>query len=234
MKNKQIYLEKWQAWAPGISTPEEWYTWARLPYVPAGDAVMPAPSIPAMSRRRCSKLAKISIELALQVTTDTEVDYSIFCSQHGDLSCTVSLLEDIGQGQALSPTQFTQSVHNSAVGLFTIINKLQNNSTFISARNNTFAMALLEAVSWLNQHDSQRVLIVMTDTYFPDFYKNLGISPDNEYGVALILSNVSTHLEQQHVLTEQAYLLAQQNNELAPALSFLAWFLRCPRDKAIS
>jgi hypothetical protein len=229
MINKSFNIPQWAAWAPGLNTPAQWRQWAAKPELPSEKADIKTPSIPAISRRRCSKLAKISIELASQATTTINPDYSIFCSQHGDLSSTEKLMADICQQQPLSPTQFTQSVHNSAVGLYTILNKQQSNSTFISAGKNTFKMALIEALAWLNQYENNRVLLVMAETYFPDLYKDLGISPEHEYGVAFVLDN---HTAEAPSFTEDDLLVSHNNMALPPALGFLAWLLQHSNNQA--
>jgi hypothetical protein len=181
-----------------------------------------ATSIPPMIRRRCSTLSKLSIEMASQALVNYNVDYVIFCSQHGDLSCTTQLINDICDQQTLSPTKFTQSVHNASSGLFSIIHNLQQNMTFISAGNDTFFMGLLEGLIWLQSHGNQSVLLVMADDYIPDMYQDLNIQNNNQYAVALLLTN-----EVQNNASFKADLIEKSKTvhaDTPTALQFLTWW----------
>ena len=79
-------------------------------------------SIPANLKRRCSHASKMALGVANQVMMSNEIDYVIFGSQHGEISCTIELLKDICNKTILSPLNFSQSVLvNTAAGLFSVI-----------------------------------------------------------------------------------------------------------------
>jgi len=105
----RIQVEKWSFWSPESADPIGWARhWQeagaeRL----AGDPDVTA--IPAMHRRRMSRLSRMALAAALDVIPDEAVDYSIFCSQHGEIVRTSSLLLSMTQGIELSPTAFAQS-----------------------------------------------------------------------------------------------------------------------------
>ena len=71
--------------------------------------------------------------------------------------------------QALSPTDFALSVHNSAVGNLTIAAKKPIVSSSLSAGRDTFQQGLYEVMGLLNA-GYQRILIVDFDGFLPVFY----------------------------------------------------------------
>ncbi|MDK7227501.1 beta-ketoacyl synthase chain length factor, partial [Lactobacillus iners] len=71
--------------------------------------------------------------------------------------------------QALSPTDFALSVHNSAVGNLTIAAKQPVVSSSLSAGRDTFQQGLCEVMCLL-QAGYQRVLMVDFDGFLPEFY----------------------------------------------------------------
>jgi hypothetical protein len=222
MQFNNITIENWAAWAPGLLDKAAWLAWSEAPQTPEGEEAIKGESIPPMIRRRCSKLSKMAIQTACDSLDGEVIDYVIFCSQHGDVSCVVSLLNNICQQQVLSPTQFTQSVHNASVGIFSIIRQLTQNTTFISSGDNTFFMGMLEALSWLQNHPKQRVLVVMFDTYMPAMYQLLDIKNSDEYAVAFLLTNKLTNNTYHVNLSSQQKILP---SSLPTALAFLAEFL---------
>jgi hypothetical protein len=218
-----ITLENTSAWAPGLTTETDWSAWAKNPKPLSGDEKIQATSIPPLLRRRCSHLGKMALEVAHHTLTDSPVDYIIFASGHGDLQCTVQLLDDICLSEPLSPTQFTRSVHNTSVGLFSIIHKLKHNTTFISAGDDTFVMAMLDALTYLNTHPNTRVLVVMAEATLPEAYADMNIAPTQDYAAGFLLSN------HQHTLCATTGTSASNQHTFPPALEFLAWHLQHTR-----
>ena len=94
---------------------------------------------------------------------------SIFASRHGELNRTITLLEDIIDGQSISPIGFSQSVHNTASGIFGILTDNKTSTTSIAAGVETFSQALIEAYAQLKQ-DSTPLLIVFADDPVPPIY----------------------------------------------------------------
>ena len=65
-----------------------------------------------------SSLSKLAVQIALEAAGDSKPDFLVFCSQHGDLTRLREMLRDIASGVELSPTAFSQSVHNASAGLY--------------------------------------------------------------------------------------------------------------------
>jgi hypothetical protein len=87
----------------------------------------------------------------------------VFASSHGDQAITDYMCATLAQTPTeLSPTRFHNSVHNAAVGYWTIATGCHAASTAVCAHRQSFGAGLLEAMS-LVQADARPVLLVCSD-----------------------------------------------------------------------
>lgn len=160
----------WQARAPGLSETPQWLDWARLPL--AIDPAAPQAKLrelPMMTARRLSSGSKLAVECGLAMLRQHEIDAVLYTSRHGELERNFRILQALATGQALSPTDFALSVHNSAVGSLTIAARKPVVSSSLSAGKDTFQQGLCEVICLL-QAGYQRVLMVDFDGTMPEFY----------------------------------------------------------------
>lgn len=124
--------------------------------------------IPAMQRRRLSRLAKLAMNSAIQTLNTHKVDYIVWVSQYGDESKTLNILEDVLSEQTPSPTQFSTSVHNAISGLYSILCRDATPATSLAGAWND---GLIEAYAWLKTRpEARQVLLVYYDEALPDIY----------------------------------------------------------------
>ncbi|MEH6579251.1 MAG: beta-ketoacyl synthase chain length factor [Amphritea sp.] len=180
-------IESWSAMAPGLETTEAWKRWLQHPQAvhdPLGK--VPLKQIPPMLRRRFSTLGKCAVGAALPLLDEAEAMPSIFASRHGDTALTLSLLEDMGRDEPMSPTGFSLAVHNAVSGLFSIARKDLSEVTSIAAMEGLVVQTLLEAVGQLQE--SNRVLCVIYDVPLPDLYRRYSDGDSFPYAIAMIVS----------------------------------------------
>lgn len=124
--------------------------------------------IPAMQRRRLSRLAKLALNSAMQTLATQNVDYIVWVSQYGDEAKTLNILEDVLSEQTPSPTQFSTSVHNAISGLYSILCQDATPATSLAGSWND---GLIEAYAWLKTRpEARQVLLVYYDEALPDIY----------------------------------------------------------------
>ena len=124
--------------------------------------------IPAMQRRRLSRLAKLALNSAMQTLATHKVDYIVWVSQYGDEAKTLNILEDVLSEQTPSPTQFSTSVHNAISGLYSILCQDATPATSLAGSWND---GLIEAYAWLKTRpEARQVLLVYYDEALPDIY----------------------------------------------------------------
>jgi hypothetical protein len=179
-----LEILSWSFWSPETREPSQWRA---LP--PPAGAASPVPdhAIPSMQRRRMSSLAKMAVQTALEATQSAKADFLVFCSQHGELARTRDLLAAIVTNGDLSPTSFSQSVHNASAGLYTIITASQAPATSLAAGAGTFAYGWLEAEAYLAASAAKRALLVSYDEPLPQEYRPYSRQQQRPHALALLL-----------------------------------------------
>ncbi|MET3439913.1 hypothetical protein ABIC94_000658 [Variovorax paradoxus] len=132
-------------------------------------AKRPSPQVLAPAERR---RAPDTVALALEVAAASMAGAGrnaadvpcVFVSAHGDLSINDYMCSTLATDPTvLSPTRFHNSVHNAAVGYWTIGTGCMAASNSVSAYENSFAAGLLEAAVQCAA-DQSPVLLVGYDT----------------------------------------------------------------------
>jgi len=147
--------------------------------------------IPALTRRRFSKLTKLAFDVALRAISgrDDSVLPTVFASRHGDLHKTFALLQQLAAKDALSPTQFALSVHNAISGQFSLHTHNQSDSSAIAGGPDSLHYALLEAYCrFISEPELTQLLVVYADEPVPDLYQPACQDPSVAVALALLLS----------------------------------------------
>ncbi|MCW5664885.1 MAG: beta-ketoacyl synthase chain length factor [Piscinibacter sp.] len=175
-------LDDWAQAAPLLAQPA---AWAPRP------TVVPAPArLPATERRRAGPLVKASVALADQACQAAGRDPaglpSVFTSSTGEPGNCHALCEALAAPERLvSPTRFTNSVHNAAGGYWHIATRSMQDSTSLGAFDASFAAGLLEAAAICAERGTP-VLLVACDVPYPEPLHAVRPLPDS-FGVALVL-----------------------------------------------
>lgn len=188
MFDLSLTIKRWSAWTSGVSAPAEWQLWAEDRLVNPQDSAPDVRAIPPMLRRRLSPLGKMALSVVVPLLNDEQSIPSVFCSRHGELERTVSLLNELAAEAPLSPTQFSLSVHNAIGGILSIVRKDMSPITAIAASDNGLNNALLEAHAILTVGEHKEVLCVVYDEPVPGVYDlNDGV-PSRAYAAAFIVA----------------------------------------------
>jgi hypothetical protein len=180
-------------------------------------AKVPDDLVPAAHRRRMSPLARLAVQIGIETAGDTTPDFLVFCSQHGDLGRLGEMLRGIAAGVELSPTAFSQSVHNASGGLYTIIAGSRAPLSALASGGSTFAAAWLEAEGFLLSRPQTQVLLVSYDDPLPPEYAPYSNQAHCSHALGLLLRAP----ERGGFVLEQA---PPENDEPLPlAPLFIAW-----------
>lgn len=213
-------IHDWRALAPGIHSCEHWIQWAQQPdsNTFSGD-IAKSQHIPMMAARRMSIGSRFAVDTGLALLEEHDVDAAIFTSRHGELEKTGRILHSLAQQEAISPTEFSMSVHNTAAGWLTIISKNPLPVTSLAAGNDSFQQGILEAQSMLAT-GSTRVMLVDFEGEIPDIYHESVNSEFLPYAVAIILTAGDTlHCQRISLPVED------MNSALPQSLKFLRGYL---------
>ena len=159
--------------------------------------------IPAMQRRRLSRLAKLALNSAMQTLDTHNADYIVWVSQYGDEAKTLNILEDVLREQTPSPTQFSTSVHNAISGLYSILCRDVTPATSLAGAWND---GLIEAYAWLKTMPRTRqVLLVYYDEALSDVYMEHQPFPAFAMSAMISLAPANLILQSTHVDPAPAY-----------------------------
>jgi hypothetical protein len=225
-----LSLTAWSAWAPDKPEPAAWQAWAE-----AGAAAVAAASgetgpaknpdisaIPAMQRRRLSSLSRMAFATAAACSgAQADEVCCIFASRHGELTRTLDILDNIVAGKDVSPTDFSHSVHSTALGLFSIFMKNKAASTQVVAGEDTFGAALLETALYLARFPQRPVLLVFCDEPVPAPLADSTSASDTSFSIALLFSAAA----KPNLRIEFSHNVSAQADALDPGLDFLKFHL---------
>jgi hypothetical protein len=210
-------------------------------YMPAA-TVLPHPTILASAeRRRSGRVVKLALAVAMEATNQARAERSelasVFSSSGGDGQNCHEICEALAQpAREISPTRFSNSVHNAAAGYWSIATGATAESNVLCAFDASFAAGLLEAITQVAV-DRQPVMLVAYDTEYPEPLRAERPIPD-AFGAALVLTpeRQSASLARLNVSIEQRAYDTMADRELealrstvpaARCLTLLrAWALR--------
>lgn len=175
---------------PGWETSRQMLA-GQAPYTPAATVVPPPARLPPAERRRAGGAIKVALAAADEACRlgglEAGTLASVFTSSSGDGTNCHALCEALaGADRLVSPTRFTNSVHNAAAGYWHIAVGSQAPSTSLCAYDGSWGAGLIEAAT--QAHAGQRaVLLVASDAPYPEPLHRTRPLPDS-FGVALVLS----------------------------------------------
>ena len=181
-------IDRWRAWAPGLESTDDWRAWCRTP-VHLHDAQQ-QPDVgflPALQRRRLSRLARMVFHTAWPLAEACGPLPMVFACRHGETPRTLAILSDLAQGEPLSPTQFSLSVHNAIIGLWSIQRGDTSEMTALAAEGDGLEHAMLEACGLLGE-GAPAVLLVIAEETPPELYAAFIDDVPFPYAVALLLA----------------------------------------------
>ena len=181
-------IAAWRAWAPGLDSVADWQAWSQQPSIPApSDAAPDVSFLPAMQRRRLSRLARMAFSVGWPLAEGREALPLVFISRHGETPRTFDILSDLAAEQPLSPTQFSLSVHNAIIGLWSIMRGETSEMTALAAAGDGLEHGLLEACALLNE-GAPAVLLIVTEEQPPQAYAHWIDDVPFPYAVGLLLT----------------------------------------------
>lgn len=217
--NLEFGLKRWAAWAPGVETLADWTEWAAGARLLQSEGVPELKAMPAMLRRRLDRVGRIALQTAYDCLGESKDIPMVFASRTGETPRSVRLLQDMAQGELLSPTEFGLSVHNATGGLFTIARQDMANCTAIAAGLETLPHGLLEA--FLLLEESPAVLLVLYEDVLPAPYSRYADELQQPFACSLLLTRPAAGIDY--------FRLGQQGPSTKGVVDGLPWGLQLLR-----
>jgi hypothetical protein len=147
--------------------------------------------LPATERRRTGRVVKLALAVALEATTRAGAQpatlKSVFTSSGGDGHNCHEICQALAlQSREISPTRFSNSVHNAAAGYWSIATGAERESNVLCAFDASFCAGLLEALAQVAV-DEEPLLLVAYDVEYPEPLYATRPVPD-AFGAALVFT----------------------------------------------
>lgn len=193
MSNLTVYLDAIGLCGPGL---QSWVASQAVlngasAYVQTLTEIAPSDYLPPAERRRVGTAVKLALAAAKDALADSSYDasllLSVFSSSGGDGDNCHTICEALASSdRMISPTRFTNSVHNAPSGYWGIALKARPASTSLCAFDGSFSTGLLEAATQAIQAKAP-VLLIAYDTPYPEPLR--AVRPiAHSMGVALVIS----------------------------------------------
>lgn len=227
-------LEAWSAWAPDKTRLLDWQAWALDQPLDQQKQAEPGQpdisAVPAMQRRRMSSLSRMAFATASTCSASLAINpCCIFASRHGELKRTVKIIESLVKLEDVSPTDFSLSVFNTALGLYSIFTQNRAPSTMVVGGEDTFGSALIEARTYLHRFPEIPVLLVYFDEPLPEPLSPMEDPPGSPFSIALLFSATGSANVQVDFAPSNGAARDRRN----PGLDFLKFYLSGKKQGAI-
>ncbi|MDP9012937.1 MAG: beta-ketoacyl synthase chain length factor [Pseudomonadota bacterium] len=167
----------------------------RVGYSSARTQLQTPALLPPAERRRTGRVVKLALTVALEASSRAQIDpadlASVFSSSGGDGDNCHELCQALALAtREISPTRFSNSVHNAAAGYWSIATGAKLESNVLCAFDASFCAGLLEAMTHVAV-DGDSLLLVAYDTEYPEpIHAKRPLS--DAFGTALILMPART------------------------------------------
>ena len=163
----------------------------RESYAPTPVVLPPPERLPPAERRRAGASIRLAMAVADEAVARAGVDpkllATVFASSGGEGANCHVLCETLASADRhISPTRFTNSVHNATAGYWHIAVASHAASTSLSAFDGSFCAGLIEAAAQVNS-TAAPVLLVACDVPYPEPLHKLRALP-HTLGLALLLA----------------------------------------------
>ncbi len=151
--------------------------------------------LPSNERRRASPTVRMAFRVAEELTQNSSIHVDqlacVFSSADGDLTIAQRICRALAEpARLVSPTDFHNSVHNAAVGYWSIATRTKGPATAIAAFDYSFATGLLEAHSMVQIEKRAALLVVYDVPAPPPLHVNRPVAIPA--GTGLLLTSVCT------------------------------------------
>lgn len=145
-------------------------------------------SIPMNMRRKLSPVGKIAMSTMLDCYGENSDDIKlVYASRYGELERVLKLIKQEHEENEISPTGFSFSVHNSTVGLFSLLKKIYSSYNSIAGGEESFSVGLLDAIM-----NREKTLFCYAESV--DRYESISILIDYDEGEKVLVRENSEHL----------------------------------------
>ena len=173
-----VHIEDWVAW-----TADSAFT------IRSGHALherLGESVLPRLLRRRLDVTGRAACD-AIAVLDDGKDQPLIHASRHGGVNSSLEMLQALQDGDPVSPSSFSMSVHNAVLGVYSIARQHRGPTLALAACGNEFDALINEARGYLAA-GQDAVIVLFSEADIPQSIKAHTESPASPCLVALKLT----------------------------------------------
>ena len=145
--------------------------------------------VPMMLRRRCSQFTKLCFAASQRFIAEGMSLPIISVSKYGEIQRQYAISKKIIETQEVSPTAFSLSVFNTAIGLLGISLKNHASAQAFSTMSYQLEAGLIHALSFLENHrEEEKLLLLVGEERLPEAYQNISAETNTPFIAAFLLS----------------------------------------------
>jgi hypothetical protein len=203
----------------------------RAAYTLAPTVITAPAGLPPAERRRVGNLVKLALAVGFEAVEASgqgaDTLASVFSSSSGDGDNCHALCEALAGDRLISPTRFTNSVHNAPSGYWGIVAHAVAPAATLCAFDGSFGAGLLEAFTQVKV-EGHSVLLVSYDAPYPSPLRETRPVLD-AMGIALVLSPTRSAQS----LASMEVSLSDEPAQTLPWPELEGWRLQIPAGRGL-
>jgi len=166
----EFSFRRWSAWAPAMADADRWLAWACEETSLADlEETATVRMMSPLLRRRAHPLGRAALETLYAPALAYTDQPIVFCSRHGEISRSLTLLQALAAEGQVSPQEFSMAVHNAIPGLFLIAKQSRAPIIALASENQLPLSGILEALAQIADGASS-VILVFCDAPSPTLF----------------------------------------------------------------
>lgn len=191
MDENGLYASHLHAWAPGLSSADDWRKWAAGERQIASSTEAPKLEFTEpLFRRRLSQISRMAVHVMHDVVEEFPAAAElkqVFISLRGEIGRELAINRGLIEDGEILPAGFSLSVFNTPVALATIALTLRGGYSAVYPSQGRFSAALQGACAPILSGAEKAVVLVYADEYVPDEYGALQPVPNEPFAFAAVL-----------------------------------------------
>ncbi len=189
----RLFASDFCAWAPGISSKEEWHKWKEGCLTIKNESTSPSLSfVDSLFKRRLSQITRMTIQVIhdlIETRKDCIEAKTVFVSFRGEINRQFSINRMLIEENEVLPASFSLSVFNTPPAAASIALQMKGGYSVIYPSQKSFRSSLLASCSPILCGDEEKIVFVYADEKIPEEYSTLSRKEEEPLAYACVISS---------------------------------------------
>ncbi len=219
----RILLKDWSAWAPGVTSREEWNDWAvgNLEILPTTDKPK-LEHLSPIARRRLSQLTRMVLHVGHELNEHNGSCRTVLYSRFGEISQQNGVTGKLIDSGEVRPAAFSLSVFNTPVSLLSIHEDNRQAAAVLLSGDRDLTSGLMSILSDVRLNPEKDFLIIFADELIPEDYQDLYDGELHPYAFAMVVGGRDS---KRGISLDLDIGTSEDDDKPSEPLDFLRWIL---------